>query len=69
MRNTTTEVTPQSKGKRFPGITHAATELNVSRGHLYFVISGQRESKPLLKKWKQWLKDNPAYAAIQTQTF
>ncbi len=38
---------------RFPGIVRAARLLRVSRGHLWLVLSGRRESKPLLARYRQ----------------
>jgi len=56
----------QSRGARYPGVTIAARDLGVSRYHLWAVISGRRESKPMLKRWNQWLKENPQFQAAQT---
>ena len=36
---------------RFPGITRAAKRLKVTRIHLYLVLSGQRTSHRLLKRY------------------
>jgi hypothetical protein len=35
---------------RFPGINRAARKLGVTRQHLYFVLTGQRQSARLLAK-------------------
>lgn len=37
---------------RFPGITDAARRLKVTRIHLYLVLSGQRTSHRLLKRYR-----------------
>ena len=37
---------------RFPGITAAARRLKVTRIHLYLVLSGQRTSHSLLKRYE-----------------
>ena len=55
----------QSLKARYPGITHAATELGVTRTHLWAVLSGRRESKPLLARWHAWLKRHPEFARLQ----
>jgi adenylosuccinate lyase len=47
---------------RFPGSTIAAREIGVSRQHLHEVIRGNRTAAPTLRAWKQWLRDNPAFA-------
>ena len=36
---------------RFPGIVADARELGVNRIHLYLVLSGQRQSKSLLRRY------------------
>jgi hypothetical protein len=36
---------------RIPGITRAAKELQVTRQHLWLVLTGQRESQPLLRRY------------------
>jgi hypothetical protein len=50
---------------RFPGSAIAAAELGVHRGHLHRVLSGQRQSKTLLARWRAWLKAHPEFAALQ----
>lgn len=55
----------QSLKARFPGISLAAAELGVSRNHLWQVLSGKRESKPLMSRWKAWLKAHPEFARLQ----
>lgn len=55
----------QSHQARFPGITHAAADLGVTRAHLWAVLAGKRESKPLLARWKSWLKAHPEFARLQ----
>lgn len=55
----------QSLKARYPGITVAAAELNVTRSHLWQVLSGKRESKPLLARWAAWLKQHPEFARLQ----
>lgn len=46
----------------YPGSTLAARDLGVTRYHLTAVLGGKRESKPLMRRWKQWLRENPAFA-------
>jgi len=41
---------------RFPGICAAARELGVTREHLYRVLSGQRVSHSLLRRYHQLKK-------------
>ena len=57
----------QSKGRlvRFPGASLAAQELGVSRGHLHRVLVGERQSKPLLARWSDWLARNPEFNRLQ----
>jgi hypothetical protein len=64
------EVSPQSFQQRvaFPGITRAARELNISRGHLFACLTGERKSRRTIRRWTAWLEKNPAYAALQRQT-
>lgn len=52
----------QQKGKRkravrFRGITRAAADLGVERSHLYRVLSGQRESRSLMRRFQEWEKE------------
>jgi hypothetical protein len=54
----------QSLKARFPGITHAAAELGVTRAHLWAVLSGQRKSPPLMARWNAWLKRHPEFARL-----
>lgn len=61
----TNGVPHQSGNARFPGITIAAADLGVTRVHLWAVLSGKRESKPLLARWKAWLKQHPEFAKLQ----
>lgn len=60
-------VMPQSLLKRakFPGITKAARDLQISRGHLSAVLAGERKSGRTLRRWGAWLMLNPQYAALQ----
>lgn len=39
---------------RFPGLMTAARELGVERSHLYRVLSGQRESRRLMRQYRAW---------------
>jgi hypothetical protein len=57
----------QSKGRlvRFPGASIAAADLGVSRGHLHRVLTGERQSPPLLARWNAWLKRNPQFQTLQ----
>ena len=41
---------------RFPGITRDAKRLNVSRIHLYLVLTGQRTSHRLLRRYQALTK-------------
>jgi hypothetical protein len=56
----------QSLKARFPGISLAATELGVTRSHLWQVLSGNRESKPLQKRWHAWLATHPEFSRLQS---
>ena len=58
---------PQSLQARvtFPGITKAARDLQLSRAHLFAVISGERRSGRTMRRWSAWLEKNPDYAKIQ----
>lgn len=51
-------------GVLHPGITRAAIELGVHRGHLHRVLTGERKSKTLLTRWHAWLKLNPEISRI-----
>lgn len=44
------KVVPRTKTK-YPGITRIATELGVTREHLWRVLEGERESQPLLARY------------------
>lgn len=55
----------QSLKARFPGISLAATDLGVTRSHLWQVLAGKRDSKPLLARWQAWLKQHPEFARLQ----
>ena len=50
---------------RFPGASIAAQELGVHRGHLHRVLTGERQSRKLLARWKAWLKAHPEFARLQ----
>jgi hypothetical protein len=68
MANAYIDGTPhQSRKARFPGITLAATDLKVTRNHLWAVLAMKRESPPLLKRWNAWLERHPEFARIQRQ--
>lgn len=68
MANAYNDGTPhQSRNARFPGITLAAADLNVTRNHLWAVLAKKRESQPLLKRWNAWLERHPEFARIQRQ--
>lgn len=62
-------VFPQSRrgNVAFPGITKAASDLEISRGHLSAVLYGERPSRRTLRRWGAWLKLNPEYARLQTR--
>lgn len=45
---------------RFPGIVAAARTLKVSRIHLYLVLTGQRTSHRLLKRYNKLIQDKAA---------
>lgn len=55
----------QSLKANYPGITRAATDLGVSRIHLWKVLTGERESKPLMARWHAWLAKHPESARLQ----
>jgi hypothetical protein len=55
----------QSLNAKYPGLTIAAAELGVHRGHLHRVIRGERHSQRLLGRWNQWLADHPEFARLQ----
>lgn len=55
----------QSLKARFPGISIAAAELGVTRTHLWQVLSGGRQSAPLLARWELWLERHPEFARLQ----
>ena len=42
---------PPRGQEKYPGLTADARSLNISKTHLYFVLSGRRESVPLLARW------------------
>jgi len=44
-------VKSKPRRKRIVGITAAAVALGVTRFHLYKVLTGKRESAPLLKRY------------------
>ena len=56
----------QSKARSvlYPGATVASRDLGCHRSHLHRVLSGERRSPELLKKWKNWLKANPGFAKL-----
>ena len=56
-----------SRHVRFPGASIAAQELGVHRGHLHRVLTGERQSKQLLARWKSWLKAHPEFAQLNPQ--
>ena len=64
-----TYIHPNCRDARFPGILRASRELNVERTHLYRVLTGERPSARMMRRWKEWLSQNPELAAIQKQIF
>lgn len=44
---------PRRGATRFPGIVKDAARLGVNRIHLYLVLTGQRESRPLLRRYTE----------------
>jgi hypothetical protein len=48
----TTNQKPQGKVIRFPGIVKDAKGLNVTRIHLYLVLTGLRESRSLITRYQ-----------------
>jgi hypothetical protein len=62
-------IPPQSKGRlvRFPGASIAAGDLGVSRGHLHRVLTGERSSPDLLRRWRAWLASHPQFAQLQSR--
>ena len=57
-----TRAAKKNRPKRFKGICADAIALNVTRVHLWQVLTGRRESKPLLKEYRE-LKKTGAVAA------
>jgi hypothetical protein len=45
---------PRGRGPSVAGICQAAAQLGVTRQHLWCVLSGQRESKPLTARYGEW---------------
>jgi hypothetical protein len=43
-----------NRGKRIKGICSAAASLGVTRMHLWAVLKGHRQSKPLLTRYRAW---------------
>ncbi len=39
---------------RFPGIGDACAALGCSRTHLYYVLTGQRQSRSLTRRYAEW---------------
>ena len=54
----------KSKIVRHPGSFLAAKDLGVHRAHLHRVLTGERSSPTLLKKWRAWLRANPDFARL-----
>ena len=42
-----------SANPRFPGIVAACAALGCSRTHLYYVLTGQRESRSLVRRYRE----------------
>ena len=55
----------QSLKARFPGISIAATDLGVTRSHLWQVLAGKRDSQPLMARWHAWLAKHPEFSRLQ----
>ena len=49
-------------GTRFPGIVGDAATLGVEKSHLYRVLTGARESRSLLARYKALKKEQKAAA-------
>lgn len=47
-----------SRKSNYPGITRAARSLGVSHSHLWRVLSGQRSSLTLRRRYAQWRMDH-----------
>lgn len=60
----TATIPHQSRGARFPGITLAASDLGVTRTHLWQVLSGNRTSLPLMVRWQEWLASHPEFSGL-----
>lgn len=48
----------RERPRRFKGIVKAASDLRVSREHLYLVLTGQRKS-PRIERIVQVIEENP----------
>lgn len=53
----------KTRAGRIKGICAAAQSLRVTRAHLWAVLTGRRESKPLLARYHQLKKTSPASAS------
>ena len=47
-----TKKTARRRTVRFPGISQAARTLGVSRTHLWYVLTGVRESRSLTRRYE-----------------
>lgn len=55
--------TKKNHPKRFKGICADAIALNVTRVHLWKVLTGRRESKPLLARYRNWKRRQLRHSA------
>jgi hypothetical protein len=55
----------QKRRTRFPGICTDAELLGVSREHLYRVLTGERESKSLLERYRALAKKGQHGASLE----
>lgn len=53
LRERTNKASKNRGPTKYRGIVRDATELGVSRIHLWYVLTGQRESIPLLKRYRE----------------
>lgn len=60
MLHATTPKSTPKKVTRFPDICLAAKELNVDRTHLFRVLTGERKSVILGKRYQAWCKAKKA---------
>jgi hypothetical protein len=55
-RKTPTTAKPARGETRFPGIKRHAAALGVTRPHLWMVLTGERQSADLVRRYKELLR-------------